>query len=80
MPAGVATTWASEVATIKEDDGSETSVSGIGDQAAQGAVKEFAAEAKGYIVVVVNADVNNPPTASSFTRTKVIAKLLVGKV
>jgi hypothetical protein len=76
---GAMTTWAAEVATIKEDDDSETSVPGLGDQAAQG-FKEFAAESKGRIVVVVNADVNNPPTASSFTRTKKIEKLLISKL
>ena len=63
------TTWSSELAVLKQDDGSYTSVSGIGDRAAQGAIKEFAAEADGYIVVVVNADVN-VATASTFTRTK----------
>jgi hypothetical protein len=77
---GSITTWSSELATIKEDDGSFISVSGIGDRAAQGAVKEFAAESDGYIVVVVNADVNNPSTASTFTRTKEIEKLLVSKI
>src|SRR6202012_4547035 len=41
---GTLTTWKSEVAVIKEDDGSVTSVPGLGDQAAQGAIKEFAAE------------------------------------
>jgi hypothetical protein len=29
---------------------------------------------------VVNADVNNPSTASTFTRTKEIEKLLVSKI
>jgi hypothetical protein len=77
---GVMTTWKSEVATVKEDDGSATSVSGIGDQAIQGAVKEFAAESGGYIVVVANADVNNPATASSFTRTRKIEQLLISKL
>ena len=77
---GTLTTWNNEVGTIKEDDGSVTGVAGIGDRAAQGAVKEFAAETGGYIVVVVNADVNNPPTSSSFTRTKLIEKLLVSKL
>jgi hypothetical protein len=77
---GTITTWADEIATIKEDDGSFTSVPGLGDRAAQGAVKEFAVETKGYIIVVVNADVNNPPTAQSFTRTKKIEQLLVSKV
>jgi hypothetical protein len=77
---GSVNTWSGELATIKEDDGSFASVSGIGDQAAQGAVKEFAAESGGYIVVVVNADVNNPPTASSFARTKKIEKLLTSKI
>jgi hypothetical protein len=75
---GAMTTWKSEVATVKEDDGSETSVSGIGDQAVQGAVKEFAAESGGYIVVVVSA--NNPATASSFTRTRKIEQLLISKL
>ncbi len=73
-------TWSGELATIKQDDGSYASVSGIGDRAAQGAIKEFAAESGGYIIVVVNADVNNPATASSFARTKKIEKLLVTKV
>lgn len=77
---GSLNTWSGELAIIKEDDGSYTSVSGIGDRAAQGAVKEFAAESGGYIVVVVNADVNNPPTESSFTRTRKIEKLLTGKL
>jgi len=54
---------------IERDDGSETSVSGIGDRAVQGAVKEFGAEAKGYIVLVTNADFNNPATASTFARS-----------
>jgi hypothetical protein len=73
-------TWSAELATIKQDDGSYTSVSGIGDRAAQGAIKEFAAEADGYIVGVVNADVNNPATESSFARTKEIEKLLISKL
>ena len=73
-------TWTGQVATIKQDDGSVTSVPGIGDRAVQGGVKEFAAEAKGYIVVVINADVNNPATASSFARTKVIERLLISKL
>jgi hypothetical protein len=73
-------TWSGKLAVIKEDDGSFTSVSGIGDRAAQGAIKEFAAESGGYIIVVVNADVNNPPTASSFARTKKIEKLLISKI
>jgi hypothetical protein len=45
----------------REDDGSATSVSGLGDQSVEGVIKEFAAESDGYIVVVVNADVDNPP-------------------
>jgi hypothetical protein len=57
-----------------------TSVSGIGDRAAQRGVKEFAAESGGYIVEVTNADVNNPATASSFTRTKKIAQPLISKL
>ena len=73
-------TWDAQVAIIKRDDGSETSVSGVGDRAVQGAVKEFAAEAKGYIVLVTNADFNNPPTASTFTRSKKIAQLLISKL
>jgi hypothetical protein len=73
-------TWSGELATIKEDDGSFASVSGIGDRAAQGAIKEFAAESDGYIIVVVNADVNNPATESSFARTKKIEELLVSKI
>jgi hypothetical protein len=73
-------TWDAQVAIIKRDDGSETSVSGIGDRAVQGAVKEFAVEAKGYIVLVTNADFNNPPTASTFTRSKKIALLLISKL
>jgi hypothetical protein len=77
---GTITTWAAEIATIKEDDGSETSVSGLGDQAAQGAVKEFAVESKGKIVVVANADVNNPATEKDFTRTKKIEQLLISKL
>jgi hypothetical protein len=77
---GTMTTWASELATIKEDDGTVTSVPGLGDRAAQGAIKEFAAETGGYIIVVANADVNNPPTAASFTRSKKIEQLLVSKV
>lgn len=76
---GTITTWSGELAILKEDDGSYTSVSGIGDRAAQGGVKEFAAEADGYIVVVVNADVN-VATASTFTRTKKIEKLLISKL
>jgi hypothetical protein len=78
--AGPLNSWTSQVATIKKDDGSVKNVSGIGDRAVQGAIKEFAAEAKGYIVVVINADVNNPPTASSFTRTKAIERLLISKL
>lgn len=77
---GTLNTWSSQVAVIKKDDGSETSVSGIGDKAVQGAVKEFAAESHGYIVVVVNADVNNQATASSFARTKKIEQLLISKL
>jgi hypothetical protein len=77
---GGSTTWEGQVATVKQDDGSATTVSGIGDHAVQGGVKEFAADAKGYIVVVLNADVNNPPTAQSFTRSKAIARLLTGKL
>jgi hypothetical protein len=77
---GPLNTWSGEVATIKQDDGSVTSVSGIGDRAAPGGVKEFAAESGGYIVEVTNADVNNPATASSFTRTKKIAQLLISKL
>ena len=73
-------TWAAQVATIKRDDGSETAVSGVGDRAVQGAVKEFAAEAKGYIVLVTNADFNNPPTARTFARSKKIAQLLISKL
>jgi hypothetical protein len=73
-------TWDAQVAIIKRDDGSETSVSGVGDRAVQGAVKEFGAEAKGYIVLVTNADFNNPPTASTFTRSKKIAQLLISKL
>jgi hypothetical protein len=46
---------------------------------AQGGVKEFAAEADGSIVVVVNADVN-VATSSTFTRTKKIEKLLISKL
>jgi hypothetical protein len=76
---GTINSWSSELAVLKEDDGSYTSVSGIGDRAAQGAIKEFAAEADGYIVVVVNADVN-VATASTFTRTKKIEKLLISKL
>jgi Protein of unknown function (DUF3558) len=76
---GTLTTWSSELAVLKEDDGLYTSVSGIGDRAAQGAIKEFAAEADGYIVVVVNADVN-VATASTFTRTKKIETLLISKL
>ena len=55
------------------------SIAALTDRAAQGAVKEFAAEAGGYIVVVVNADVN-VATASTFTRTKKIEKLLISKL
>lgn len=73
-------TWAAWVATIKRDDGSETSVSGIGDRAVKGAVKEFGAEAKGYIVLVTNADFNNPATSSTFARSKKIAQLLISKL
>lgn len=73
-------TWDAQLAIIKRDDGSETSVSGVGDRAAHGAVKEFAAEAKGYIVLVTNADFNNPATASTFTRSKTIAQLLISKL
>ena len=46
----------------------------------RGAVKEFAAEAKGYIVLVTNADFNNPSTASTFTRSKKVAQLLISKL
>ncbi len=77
---GSLTTWTGEVATIKADDGSSTPVSGIGDQAAQGAIKEFAAESRGYIVVVINGDVNNQATAKDFTHSKSIARLLVSKL
>jgi Protein of unknown function (DUF3558) len=73
-------TWTGELATIKQDDGSYASVSGIGDRAAQGAIKEFAAESDGYIIVVVNADVNNAATESSFARTKKIEELLISKI
>jgi hypothetical protein len=73
-------TWDAQVAIIKRDDGSETSVSGIGDRAVQGAVKEFGAEAKGYIVLVTNADFNNPPTARTFARSKRITQLLISKL
>ena len=73
-------TWNAQVAIIKRDDGSETSVSGIGDRAVQGAVKEFATEAKGYIVLVTNADFNNPATASTFARSKTISQLLISKL
>lgn len=77
---GALTTWDGEVAIIKQDDGSVTSVSGVGDRAVQGAIKEFAAETKGYIVVVINADVNNSATAKGFTRSKAIAKTVIGKL
>ncbi len=70
-------TWAQEIAGIKRDDGSETSVSGVGDRAIEGAVKEFAAESNGYIVFVLNDDVYNPTTSA---RTKKIAQLLVSKL
>ena len=73
-------TWDAQVAIIKRDDGSETTVSGTGDRAVQGAVKEFAAEAKGYIVLVTNADFNNPPTARTFARSKKIAQLMISKL
>jgi len=76
---GPLNTWSGTVATIKADDGSVTSVSGIGDRAAQGGAKEFAAESGGYIVVVINADFN-VATASTFTRTKKIEKLLLSKL
>jgi hypothetical protein len=62
---GSLNTWSGELAVIKEDDGSYATVS---------------AESGGYIIVVVNADVNNPSTASSFTRTKKIEKLLISKI
>lgn len=73
-------TWSGELAIIKKDDGSYTSVPGIGDRAAQGAIKEFAAESDGYIITVVNADVNNPATETSFARTREIEKLLISKL
>ncbi len=73
-------TWDAQVAIVKRDDGSDTSVSGIGDRAVQGAVKEFAVEAKGYIVLVTNADFNNPATASTFARSKTISQLLISKL
>lgn len=73
-------TWAQQVAAITRDDGTEKSVPGIGDRAIQGGVKEFAVEYKGYIVVVINADVNNPATASTFARTKKIETLLISKL
>jgi hypothetical protein len=41
---------------------------------------EFAAEAKGYIVLVTNADFNNPPTARTFGRRKKIAQPLISKL
>ena len=77
---GPSNTWAQEIAGIKRDDGSESSVPGIGDRAVQGAVKEFAAESHGYIVFVFNADANNPATSSTFARTKKIAQLLISKL
>lgn len=77
---GAINTWDSEVAVIKRDDGSITTVSGIGDRAVQGAVKEFGVESKGYIVTVINADFNNPPTAQDFTRSKKIAQFLISKL
>jgi hypothetical protein len=73
-------TWDAQVAIIKRDDGSETAVSGIGERAVKGAVKEFAVEAKGHIVLVTNADFNNPATASTFARSKKIAQLLISKL
>ena len=77
---GGAITWNVQVATIKQDDGSFTSVSGVGDRAVQGAIKEFAAESKGYIVVVDNADVNSPSTYKDFTRSKKVAQALIAKL
>jgi hypothetical protein len=61
---GTITTWSSEVAVIKQDDGAETSVSGIGTRAAQGAIKEFAAESDGYIVVVVTSSSSTPTSTT----------------
>lgn len=77
---GTVITWDDEAATIERDDGTSTAVSGIGDRAVQGAIKEFAAESKGYIVVVLDADVNNPPTADDFTRSKKIALTLISRL
>lgn len=73
-------TWAEQIATIKQDDGSAKSVSGIGDRAIQGAVKEFAVESRGYIVVVIGADFGNPATSKTFARTKKIERLLISKL
>jgi hypothetical protein len=44
------------------------------------AVKVFAAEAKGFIIGVDVADVNNEATASDFTRSKKIAQALIGRL
>jgi hypothetical protein len=71
-------TWAQEIVGIKRDDGSATSVSGIGDhKPSRVPVKEFAAKSNGYIVFVLNDDVYNPATSA---RTKKIAQLLVSKL
>ena len=68
MPGDSDAAWVATLATTKEDDGSYTEVDGIGDRAAQGAIKEFDVQAGGYILVVHGADVNTSD-ASSFTRS-----------
>jgi hypothetical protein len=71
--------WSEQVATIKGDDGQALSEPGIGDKAVWGG-KEFAAEADGYIVGVIDADFPSTPQGSGFTRTAKIAKLLISKL
>ena len=74
-----ASTWNQQVAIIKGDDGQALSEPGIGDRAVWGG-KEFAAEAKGYIVGVIGADFPSTPQGSGFVRTGKIAKLLISKL
>lgn len=72
--------WTSTLSTIQQDDGSYKSVSGIGDKAVEGAVKEFAAESNGHIVTIVAADLGNDSSNGSMPRSEKIAKLLIGKL
>jgi hypothetical protein len=77
---GTINTWDAQVQTIKQDDSSYVPVSGIGDKAVQGAIKEFAAEDKGYIVGIDNADLNDPATDKTFDHSKKVALLLISKL